>query len=370
MNSLAETIASLNANPIFKMSLSSKELFHSNFWEWLFKRNIQYVHVFFPTLAFIKNEDIKREQNNRDITLWQSKKAYVIENKLKSLPNKEQLIKYQKDLGTKFGGGIITGIITPTFLDSTPGWEFFSYQRIGRKIRYIAEIIETNTFERELIIRYADMIVQLADLIESTLENEQEKWALKKAQAYSKDIRMDDILLKLKANELCNYASNPCNLKANRKEGIYELVLGVDFGHKKPIVDIRYEQCIDNSRPNVIGVQIEGYQLRWVIQFDKPMDDHAKEDCFNEYLKKGWFFDYDKDRDKNIIRGHKTSMEIKYCSYKGTYFPRTAKSSSKKKTKRPYTFIHQYYDIPDNITYKDLLSIVDSELSRAMSYIK
>lgn len=35
-------IEDLKKNPIFAMSLSSKELFHSNFWAWLFERNIEY----------------------------------------------------------------------------------------------------------------------------------------------------------------------------------------------------------------------------------------------------------------------------------------------------------------------------------------
>lgn len=44
-------IDSIKNNPLFVMSLHSKELFHSNFWAWLFERNHEYVKIFFQSLV-------------------------------------------------------------------------------------------------------------------------------------------------------------------------------------------------------------------------------------------------------------------------------------------------------------------------------
>ena len=42
-----QIVEKLNSNPVFAMSLHSKELFHSNFWAWLFGHNVEYAKIFF-----------------------------------------------------------------------------------------------------------------------------------------------------------------------------------------------------------------------------------------------------------------------------------------------------------------------------------
>ena len=44
-----QIVEKLNSNPVFAMSLHSKELFHSNFWAWLFGHNVEYAKIFFQT---------------------------------------------------------------------------------------------------------------------------------------------------------------------------------------------------------------------------------------------------------------------------------------------------------------------------------
>ena len=159
-------IEELKNNPIFAMSLSSKELFHSNFWLWLFERNIAYAKTFFPDLKEIKA--VTREQGHRDITIWQTETlkkkssqyddAYVIENKFKSIPTKEQLIRYQAYLedsknesnNKSFLGGVLTGIEKPDFMDDLEldKWKFISYNEIGENIKFVAEKVEKDGFEK------------------------------------------------------------------------------------------------------------------------------------------------------------------------------------------------------------------------------
>lgn len=55
-----QIVEKLNSNPVFAMSLHSKELFHSNFWAWLFGHNVEYAKIFFPDLESCKK--IEREQ--------------------------------------------------------------------------------------------------------------------------------------------------------------------------------------------------------------------------------------------------------------------------------------------------------------------
>lgn len=111
----------LKTSPMFKLSLSSKELFHSNFLEWLsnvdqdaFKRLILYMADLEEGYEWPEVWRVKREYNNFDLCIVaydqygednenekdinddtnDSRILFVIENKVKSIPYKEQLQRY------------------------------------------------------------------------------------------------------------------------------------------------------------------------------------------------------------------------------------------------------------------------------------
>lgn len=61
----------LKQSLVYKMSLGSKELYHSNIWAWLMENDNSFIKAFFPDC----NEDyhdfqIEREQSHRDLTIW------------------------------------------------------------------------------------------------------------------------------------------------------------------------------------------------------------------------------------------------------------------------------------------------------------
>lgn len=120
-------VKSLKDNAIFQMSLSSKELFHSNFLAWLAedeKTRPLFIHIMreaFGLTDFIYADDlmVMREYHHFDFCLcrkqrnWKYKHedfgdneeefipgqiVFVLENKFKSLPYKEQLQQYTKDV--------------------------------------------------------------------------------------------------------------------------------------------------------------------------------------------------------------------------------------------------------------------------------
>lgn len=108
-------INKLKKSPIFNLSLSSKELFHSNFLSWLAENyNEEFGHIF---IEYLKDKptkssrikDIKREKKNIDLsfTYIENSQELLIENKIKSIPYVEQLIKYSK-AGTKNQNYIVT----------------------------------------------------------------------------------------------------------------------------------------------------------------------------------------------------------------------------------------------------------------------
>ena len=106
---MENTIKALKSSPIFNLSLSSKELFHSNFIAWLISEypnemwRIFSKYTSLETSKYkIKKDSVDREQKHIDIMFdvveigGEEKKPIkiIIENKVKSLPYIEQLEKY------------------------------------------------------------------------------------------------------------------------------------------------------------------------------------------------------------------------------------------------------------------------------------
>jgi hypothetical protein len=118
----------LRTSPMFKLSLSSKELFHSNFLEWLSNVSQDAFKDLILDMAGIKKVDykwpdiwrVKREYNNFDLCVvaydqdqYKNNEderidddddfriLFVIENKVKSIPYKEQLERYTQEAEDK-----------------------------------------------------------------------------------------------------------------------------------------------------------------------------------------------------------------------------------------------------------------------------
>ncbi|WP_150466968.1 PD-(D/E)XK nuclease family protein [Francisella sp. SYW-9] len=91
-------IKDLKKSPIFNMSLSSKELFHSNFIAWVLETYFEQLGKFFSEKLELSNsnkiEKIQREKQNIDISFKLGDTLVLIENKVKSIASIEQLQKY------------------------------------------------------------------------------------------------------------------------------------------------------------------------------------------------------------------------------------------------------------------------------------
>lgn len=100
-------LSNLLSSPIFNMSLSSKELFHSNFLYWLALEYPDELGNFFADKCkiqtIVKCIDPKRENNNIDFSFNdENGNIFYIENKVKSLPHIDQLQKYTLKTKNKY----------------------------------------------------------------------------------------------------------------------------------------------------------------------------------------------------------------------------------------------------------------------------
>lgn len=100
-----QTIAKkLEASPMFQLSLSSKELFHSNFLYWIWKCSPDAFKAVIGGLIGEKVDwpegyVVKHEFNNYDVCALapNGERLLVLENKVKSIPRLDQLEEYQSE---------------------------------------------------------------------------------------------------------------------------------------------------------------------------------------------------------------------------------------------------------------------------------
>ncbi len=77
---LAKVISDLKVDPLFNISLSSKELFHSNFWKWMWEVLDKKMVISLFSDTFIYEEDMicEREKSHIDLMIGNGKRTLYI----------------------------------------------------------------------------------------------------------------------------------------------------------------------------------------------------------------------------------------------------------------------------------------------------
>lgn len=146
---------SLQKNPLFHLSLSSRELFHSNFLAWLIQ---QYPRVLKPIFgprfdgAQPLADGVGREERDLDLVVRLRLPTggcgtLVIENKIKAVVDIHQLERYDLVIAAKCANEEILGKYVLSLVDiatCAPGWDVITYDCIAAAIRSEAEHMSTD----------------------------------------------------------------------------------------------------------------------------------------------------------------------------------------------------------------------------------
>ena len=242
-------VEKLNNNPIFQLSLSSKELFHSNFLAWLAEdKNTQ--ALFKKILSTWLGEDtfdyntdcmeIKREYKNFDFSICEKiindkesktgRIRLVLENKFKSIAYKAQLENYQKKVdalneeadkaqckaklklnSAKFENWkgnaklpktkYILLTLAENFLDKEAvkqsGWIIVTYADYSKTLHDNLDLVK-DKFYKELLEKYCEFIDAFYTYTNNCLEQIKytDNWEILKNEDFS-TLRCNDIWQKL-----------------------------------------------------------------------------------------------------------------------------------------------------------------------------
>lgn len=349
-NKFKEQIEFLKNSPVFRMSLGSKELFHSNFWKWIIDQDFgkEFIIVFFKDFPIEDFGSATREDKHRDLVIKDKNgNEYVIENKIKSYPNKDQLKEYSKNIVE----GAITGIKEPSF--EVEKWHFVSYKEISEKISEISKKV-VDPYKKSLLDDYCNVVNAIDDTMNYALECNDNDLVFDDGR-YCGDlysIKMLDVYKKLKGDNFVNHMKTLINEINKELIGLepWKASTSRSFHNGKATLsfEITKEDRDNKKYYGRIGIQIEEYQFRLFLT--SPYGN--VESLFELGCNLGWFEAGYNKKDNPVIKGHSTIMSKEKCSYSNNW-------------------VYQYFSITNDMrSYDSLKELIKNYLFEAVEIIK
>lgn len=302
----------MEKSPLFQLSLSSKELFHSNFLFWLIDNYKDYcTELFFKFLVTEKKNlvitNVFREKENRDLTIIFTNKekeiaVLVIENKVKSIPYLAQLERYTKsDPNESY---LLLSLSKPTFLntnnqiyipDLDKFWKYINYGELSTLLTGLVPIIKKeNEYHGFLLKDYILFISNFSQLFTEYTKDisTYDFYNPQKIKILNK-LRIHDIFLKYQHIQLGIAVIQI--IKDKNNEYLLEMVgnnLKIEqaFTRGTGITDFKFNISGSKIKPLILGIQIQGMAFKIFLE---ELDGYAEELSSLLFESELWFsFDF------------------------------------------------------------------------------
>lgn len=278
-------IRDIKKSPLYFLFISSRELFHSNFWAWLFElNNVELLKLFIDETKLVNTKDVKLFREKRllkkgeksfivDLYFESDRKPFLlIENKIKDFPKREQLTGIENAINTKIPTLTIATLFWDTDL-SFENWNVVKYKDISNRI--IPELFSSNIYYQQLISDYKQFVGNLAELADHLKAIKEFDFTQSLSLSLYKllnEIKLWEGYQKLRASHLLYFYDQIKQGNTLTRYGINNQRITIDFSIK-----------IDNEHD--IGIQIEDNQYRKFVNGPKS------EGLSQKLLKANFFFD-------------------------------------------------------------------------------
>jgi hypothetical protein len=303
MNNIDTTIEKLKTSPLFYLFLSSRELFHSNFWFWLSTINKTETIKLFTDKNIGNNLIFKREHNQSSgefkstvdlVISGENSQKIAIENKVKDFPTSEQLERIKNSFGTTPTELILTTLFWTKDLVFN-GWTVKTYRQISEAIK--PESFTDNRYFQDLISDYKEFTLTLATLTEQLNITQEYDFAISlNKDLYNKlnDIKLWEGYQKLRASHL---------LFCFNKSNTYNVTTAYGINNQKVTIDF----VVPITSEYKIGIQIEDNHYRKFIIGPKHVQ-------FSENLRNSniFFNNIWKSPQKKTMMSYKPDFKYQY----------------------------------------------------------
>ena len=310
------SVKTLQDSPLFQLSLTSKELFHSNFLYWL---GVTYRDLFKETFsnlgcrmaAWPEGWTVEREYKAaKSISLdlcvkgpGKNGKIYLIlENKVKSIPNQQQLNRYTSywERDNEKPCFVLLSLMTnfpnkdQIDANSDGKWIVWNYGDLAAALdkaltSYVSSVSRVSTYHEEIIKDYIQLAKGLHGLFGNLTVNDNDRYCDNVSQVYA-NLRMDDVYEKIRvsliAEKLRNrlkkeFPNQTIDIKSELKieeigesneKPLTKVYVDSGYTNKQGVVDAKVK--IDNRY--VLTVQIQGEQYRHAIEWLQSQGNASK----------------------------------------------------------------------------------------------
>lgn len=327
---LREAIEVLRKSPLFNLSISSKELFHSNFLYWLwqiqpemFKMVMQELGA--DTSTWGENYEVYRERDNWDLSVWVDKQClFILENKVKSIPRCAQLDGYYQEGRSHMLLSLITEF--PEKDKMKEKWVIKNYEDLAQAIE--GEFTIEDEYHARIVKDYCTFIKGLHALCRSWQVDVQSCYRLIDSDKDISQLRMADLREKLRNAQIVGVLGEKLDEMFDRKltfgkkiEEIDGCIPGEDiftnFGLTRSQGFIEVKVKINSAF--VLLVQIQGKQYRHGIEWREKgsYSDAVWWDKTKDILAQSGFFSFNEDRSAKYPAciGKQTEQSKEYCKY-------------------------------------------------------
>ncbi len=277
-NKIRATVDSLKGNPIFVLSESSKELYHSNFLAWLLGRFPKDFCSLFGDFDAVSREK-KFGRKSVDIALHKKLSTVaVIEVKIKDILTDSQAALYENTTAIKHHVSLFPS-------PSVAGWRQINFKQIAN----ILEKLHLDQSPESSVIKlYVRMLNDLLSIVSQADNTLHYKNMIGSYSKWLEDIRLSEAWKRHFGTKFLSQVK--CNFE-NRKVSINNKSATITFGTLQKGIRL--------------GVQIEGKQLRRFAE-------HSMSDMtiLPRLVQCGWF--------DASWRSPKRKLE--YCTYKADQY--------------------------------------------------
>ena len=268
----------LLAEPLFHMSLGSKELFHSNFVAWFAGAYYKQTDAVFGPWgdhdAGARIRAVDREKSHLDLVLYlPGFRPIAIENKVFSVPDPGQLRKYANNAVKKMVArdGPVTKILL-TLMDpgevEVEGWRVVRYGDLATALELQHASID-KPFDGEIVRRYAHMVRHLVELLQMLgSPGPNEPYLVKGLLELIGDPRLSAAIQKARASYVLRELRRRRD-QFGEREGVDVRGFGVDDGFTNGTTllqgFVRLGDNPDDLTKDALGWQFQGTQFRLAV---------------------------------------------------------------------------------------------------------
>ena len=279
--SIAALASKLNEEPLARIMLGGRELFHSNILGWFAEHFYKQASDVFdglyddamgsePVQGYVRL--VRRERRNLDLTIWwdDHRRPLVVENKVFSLPDPGQLDKYSRailgDDELDEPRQVLLSLQDPQWDEDTfdtagrvrggGPWRRVSYGVLGERI-LTALRNEPATYEVDIMRHYGEMVCTLQQLADAVVvRSYSEPVLLKDSLPHGAvDNRLLSSLSKLRARSLAQV------VQADMDRANFRCTVESGFSNGTPVVSMLRAESVDGNKVR-LGWQLQGREFR------------------------------------------------------------------------------------------------------------